>query len=611
MPENDTESTRTFIGGLVALVVAGGLTMMLAQTGLTPVNDELANLPAGVALVATGQQSDPTHPPLARYWMGLPLLVMGVSAMPDHPALGADWHPYGRDFLFRNNADWRSILFAGRAMGILASMGLVVLVAAWVRRRYGTFAGLASATFLAFEPTLLGHGALTTLDLALTLAFVGVTLLHLRYREAPSTGRAFALILGLAAAVMVKFAALLLIPGLLAIEAVLVFRRKRGVPVPPGVRLRVLVAALVVAVVASWAAYGFEVRSLAQDPQITAVREAERIQAGIAKVADRMGIQADTLMNAPIPGYSLIKGLGLQVFHAANQDAWEDADFYQYLNGAYNRNGFRDYYLWTFLFKSTLPSLVLMAGLAAAWLTLRRRRAPSDSRTASPAGPVGSLWPWIVLPAGIYFLACSAQTINIGHRYVLPVIPFLAIGVGIGAGRLWRQLVTARAQGRPVWKAAIPAGVATALLTAHVLASLSAFPHYIAYFNRLAGGIDGGIAHLSDSNLDWGQDLGFLDTDARAHCRDGRHCVAAVFGTARPEDFGTPVVPWAKGMDPFAHDGPATFYVSANRWLLRSRAHPDGLFPFLAGRTPDRRVGASILVFESGGRTPTVEGVLE
>ena len=28
-------------------------------------------------------------------------------------------------------------------------------------------------------------------------------------------------------------------------------------------------------------------------------------------------------------------------------------------------------------------------------------------------------------------------------------------------------------------------------------------PEYIAYFNELAGGVDGGRAHLLDSNLDW------------------------------------------------------------------------------------------------------------
>ena len=32
-------------------------------------------------------------------------------------------------------------------------------------------------------------------------------------------------------------------------------------------------------------------------------------------------------------------------------------------------------------------------------------------------------------------------------------------------------------------------------------------PHYLAYFNELAGGPANGFKELVDSNLDWGQDL--------------------------------------------------------------------------------------------------------
>jgi len=139
---------------------------------------------------------------------------------------------------------------------------------------------------------------------------------------------------------------------------------------------------------------------------------------------------------------------------------------------------------------------------------------------------------------------------------------------------------------------------AIALVVAHAGVSIAAAPNHVAYFNALAGGIEGGSRHLADSNLDWGQDLPALDADARATCVPPRRCIAAVFGTARPEDYGTPVEPWVEPADPSAVPGPVTFYVSENRYLLRSIAHPDGLFPFLSGRQPARRVGASIRVYE-------------
>ncbi len=41
----------------------------------------------------------------------------------------------------------------------------------------------------------------------------------------------------------------------------------------------------------------------------------------------------------------------------------------------------------------------------------------------------------------------------------------------------------------------------------YVGASLSIYPHYLSYFNELAGGPTNGHKVLLDSNLDWGQDL--------------------------------------------------------------------------------------------------------
>jgi hypothetical protein len=51
------------------------------------------------------------------------------------------------------------------------------------------------------------------------------------------------------------------------------------------------------------------------------------------------------------------------------------------------------------------------------------------------------------------------------------------------------------------------AGLVVALLGWHVAEALRTAPHFLAYFNELAGGPDAGYQHLVDSSLDWGQDL--------------------------------------------------------------------------------------------------------
>jgi hypothetical protein len=46
-----------------------------------------------------------------------------------------------------------------------------------------------------------------------------------------------------------------------------------------------------------------------------------------------------------------------------------------------------------------------------------------------------------------------------------------------------------------------------ALLLWQAVTVLRVHPSYLAYFNELAGGPDGGWRYVNDSNLDWGQDV--------------------------------------------------------------------------------------------------------
>lgn len=50
-----------------------------------------------------------------------------------------------------------------------------------------------------------------------------------------------------------------------------------------------------------------------------------------------------------------------------------------------------------------------------------------------------------------------------------------------------------------------------ACLLGTVASTLKAFPHHLAYFNEAAGGPETGHEHLLGSNLDWGQDVLFLN----------------------------------------------------------------------------------------------------
>ena len=69
-----------------------------------------------------------------------------------------------------------------------------------------------------------------------------------------------------------------------------------------------------------------------------------------------------------------------------------------------------------------------------------------------------------------------------------------------------------------------------------VLGALRVSPHYLAYFNQIAGGPGNGYRCLVDSNLDWGQDLKGLK---RYMDRNGITSIKlSYFGTVNPRQYG-------------------------------------------------------------------------
>jgi hypothetical protein len=69
------------------------------------------------------------------------------------------------------------------------------------------------------------------------------------------------------------------------------------------------------------------------------------------------------------------------------------------------------------------------------------------------------------------------------------------------------------------------------------------WPHYLAYFNPLAGGPRHGYRHLVDSSLDWGQDLpGLKQWIDRGHAAPREAIYLSYFGVGVPRYYGLPTL---------------------------------------------------------------------
>jgi hypothetical protein len=188
------------------------------------------------------------------------------------------------------------------------------------------------------------------------------------------------------------------------------------------------------------------------------------------------------------------------------------------------------------------------------------------------------------------------SALNIGYRHLLPAVALLYVFMAGVAGRF----VANRERWRPVLLL-LPLGVLAATLWVH--------PHYVSYFNVLAGGPAGGYKVLIDSNVDWGQDLLRLRTWMAEN--EVERVKLSWFGSADPAYYGIAYEPlpglprhfdlwWNVPFDPAAPE-PGVYAISAsNLWEIPLQEEKV-VFPWFRAREPDARVGYSILIYRVEG----------
>jgi hypothetical protein len=252
-----------------------------------------------------------------------------------------------------------------------------------------------------------------------------------------------------------------------------------------------------------------------------------------------------------------------------------------YLLGEVSTAGWWYYFPVIFLVKTPLATLLLLIWALLYWLRQRR---------------YGWEVVWLLLLAGGLFGAALITRVNIGYRYLLPALPFLYAFSG-QLGRKWQTAVSTSSRRREL------AGLAL-LLAGVVIPSLAIHPHYLAYFNVLAGGPDNGWRVAVDSNLDWGQDVQGLAEYAAD--REVDEVYALLVTIVPPEIYGLATRPmlveqpggaWTTGEGFYPERPlPGLYAISASHLQGVFLPQPDGLDWFRA-RPPDDKIGYSLFLY--------------
>ncbi len=247
-----------------------------------------------------------------------------------------------------------------------------------------------------------------------------------------------------------------------------------------------------------------------------------------------------------------------------------------FLMGQVGHYGWWYYYPVAFLLKTPLSTLILLAAaLAIPGWSPRRWWQERD------------LWLYPLL----YGFATLLSTIAIGYRYLLPALPFLFVL----AGRVMQ-----RAKHR----------IRSAFLVLHiplmvwlVAGTVRIAPHYLTFFNELAGGPYRGHRYLVDSNLDWGQSFEALKEWLRTQKDPDMSLPFVSFYTyAGPDLYGIvyepiPPVPYASPTLPSRFDPAPGLYVIGATTLQGVMLNDPDTYDWFRHREPIARPGIALFVY--------------
>jgi hypothetical protein len=250
-----------------------------------------------------------------------------------------------------------------------------------------------------------------------------------------------------------------------------------------------------------------------------------------------------------------------------------------YLLGNRSSSGWWYYFPVAFLFKTSAGLHILML-LAAAGFAIAIRDRPSALLTTRLRGPAVA-----VLVFGALLLRAK---LNIGFRYALPVLPFIAILTAAGVARMW-------AAGNPRVRM-----VSVAAATWMVIFSLSYYPFFLTFVSEYGPDRDENYKIFADSSLDWGQGLIALRDFLQEHGIDGVYL--SYFGSARPAAYGIAYTPLVS-FYPLPTPPSARTPVAPPEWVVISATNLTSTYfvgdPFVRFRNvrPDFVVGHTMFIY--------------
>jgi|GEM_PF-309200 len=597
----------------LALAAVYALLAWTASAQKSATIDEPAHAATGWFMLWRGDyRLSPDVPPV---WEDFISVLMGPNALKYDPNAEAyhtlsvrrDQTAFAVHTLYQTPGnDGLEIVRRGRMMALLVALALAGLIGKWAWELGGGVCAVAAMSLFCLDPNFLGHGPLVKNDVAITLAYLAAAYALWRCGKKLAWDAAAGAIAVTAVAVGVKFSGLLLGPVMVAVLGCRAIDGRpweifgRNVSRRSGKLLAALgicVATALFTYSSIWASYRFRFDPgpnglmLDESKLVDFLRYVETFK----RVNHPPTLEEQAEWTPSLTARSLF----FAEEHHLLPQAWIYGYLYtvggteerlSYLAGIFYNGGRWYYFPLAGFIKSPAATIVALVVALAVGLRFLRRGGLNDFESRWNALGLG-------IPLAAYALVAETTHVNIGLRHAFPIYPFVFIAIGLAAGRIWAGGRAAR-------------GVMIVLLVGLAAETAAAFPNYISFVGVAAGGQSHAYDLLSDSNLDWGQDLPLLKNWQERN--PGVLLYLEYFGMCDPAAYGIQYVNlpgdanqaggYEFGPPPRNPGAAGVIAVSATKLhLLQHYAQPPAWFELIRGKSPVEVLGGTIYLFEYEG----------
>lgn len=478
---------------LVTLLLGAMFFMALASMKNDSLTfDEVAHIPAGYSYLTQKEyRLNPEHPPLIKDIAALPLLLQKIN----FPSYLKSWREdangqwdFGNKFLYHSGNNPDKIIFWARFPMILIMLFLGWFVYKWTKEILGRKTAFLALFLYSFSPTIIAHGRFVTFDVAAAAGFFIATYYFIRCLKDPSRKNIIIAGLVFGMSQLVKFSLFLLIPFFIALTIAWVYPNRKKFRLCLRY-LKILILIFVIGYLLIYPVYLYHVWNYPLEKQISDVKSISSTF-GSKIMAKTIVWMSDKKFLKPYTEY----GLGL--FMTLNRTAGGNN---AYFLGQVSSKAWWYYFPVVYLIKEPFALFILI--IIAVFFAVRKLRFSLFNHF-----PIFAMFLFIV----IYWISSVTGNLNIGIRHLLPVFPFTYVLISrqvIEWLKVEKESDSPLKLIRSYFKSLGKKFILVLLLLWYFISVFKVFPSFLAYFNESVGGPENGYKYVTDSNLDWGQDL--------------------------------------------------------------------------------------------------------